>query len=221
MTLEKLFLDIVNEPLKTLQNVMDTADMTPNLLSMGSRKVVLQYIANEMGKEASNVKVDQDKITLEIPDINLFEAGTAHPTLAFTDIMTKMAAVTRGLEDTDIVVESDLYNESVPTSNRRDATLVAQERADIVAARIGTTLQHDTVKTSTKVLVTEYALPIKTDRPRGKIIITMKQRAVLSDGRKPRPLEDLFGEKQSDMSVYDSFVHRMSDAKKLKKKTRQ
>jgi chemotaxis protein MotB len=219
LTLEKLFMDIVNEPLKTLQTIMEPADLTPDLLSMGSRKVVLQFIANEMGKVATNVKVEQDRVILEIPDVDLFEPGTARPSLEFTDIMTKMAAITRGLEDSDIIVESQLYNESVATANRKDAISIAQERADIVSAKIGTTLQHDTVKTSTKVRVTEFAQPFKGERPRGKLIITMKQRAQLADGRKPRPLQDMFGGKQTDMTVYDDFVRRMSDAKKSAKKS--
>jgi chemotaxis protein MotB len=219
LTLEKLFMDIINEPLKTLQTVMEPADLTPDLLSMGSRKVVLQFIANEMGKVATNVKVEQDRVIMEIPDVDLFESGTARPSLEFTDIMTKLSVVTRGLENSDIDVESQLYNESVPTAVRKDAISVAQERADLVAANISTTLQHDTVKTSTKVHVTEFGQVIHGERPRGKLIITLKQRAMTADGRKPRPLQDMFGGKQSDMTVYDDFVRRMSDAKKAAKKS--
>ena len=40
LTLEKLFLDILNEPLKAFQSFMEPADKTPNLLEMGSAKVV-------------------------------------------------------------------------------------------------------------------------------------------------------------------------------------
>ncbi len=38
LTLEKLFLDLINEPLKVLQDFMTPQDHTPNFLSMGSKK---------------------------------------------------------------------------------------------------------------------------------------------------------------------------------------
>jgi chemotaxis protein MotB len=40
VTLEKLFLDFLNEPLKAFQSFMEPIDKTPNLLDMGSAKVV-------------------------------------------------------------------------------------------------------------------------------------------------------------------------------------
>ncbi len=40
LTLEKLFLDIVNEPLQTLQEFITPADKLPNVLQLGLKKVV-------------------------------------------------------------------------------------------------------------------------------------------------------------------------------------
>lgn len=43
ITLEKLFLDFLNEPLKAFQSFLEPSDKTPNVLDMGSEKVVSHY----------------------------------------------------------------------------------------------------------------------------------------------------------------------------------
>ena len=40
ITLEKLFVDLVNEPFKAFQSFLEPADKTPNILDMGSKKVI-------------------------------------------------------------------------------------------------------------------------------------------------------------------------------------
>ncbi len=48
ITLEKLFLDLINEPMKAFQQFMEPMDKTPNLLDMGSQKVVAAFMADQM-----------------------------------------------------------------------------------------------------------------------------------------------------------------------------
>src|SRR3954470_3815204 len=40
LTLEKIFLDLVNEPLKVLQDFMQPVDYTPNFMKMGTQNIV-------------------------------------------------------------------------------------------------------------------------------------------------------------------------------------
>src|ERR1700743_3230975 len=48
LTLEKLFLDLVNEPLKAFQQFMEPADKTPNILDSGSQKMVMAFVADSL-----------------------------------------------------------------------------------------------------------------------------------------------------------------------------
>src|SRR4029079_9974976 len=89
LTLEKLFLDLINEPLKFFQSFITPADFTPNLMAMGTKKIVLSHIAEELGDMATDVQVHGDEIVFEIPDKNLFQPGTAEPSASFVDVMEK------------------------------------------------------------------------------------------------------------------------------------
>src|ERR1043165_6751105 len=77
ITLEKLFLDLINEPLKAFQSFMEPIDKTPNLLDMGSQKVVAAYLADQMQDLAKGVQISPDGFEFLIPDYQLFEPGTA------------------------------------------------------------------------------------------------------------------------------------------------
>src|SRR5688572_15799899 len=57
LTLEKLFLDLLNEPLKAFQSFMEPMDKTPNVLDMGSSKVATAYLADKMADVARNVQI--------------------------------------------------------------------------------------------------------------------------------------------------------------------
>ena len=47
ITLEKLFLDLLNEPMKAFQSFLEPADKTPNLLDSGSQQVVVAFMADK------------------------------------------------------------------------------------------------------------------------------------------------------------------------------
>src|ERR1700722_7230633 len=80
LTLEKLFLDLVNEPLQALQDFMQPADYTPNFMKMGSQNMVKAAIMEQLGDYTSELNVSGDTIEMEIPERFLFQSGGAEPT---------------------------------------------------------------------------------------------------------------------------------------------
>src|ERR1700756_4045235 len=57
LTLEKLFLDLINEPLKVLQDFIQPMDYTPNFMKMGSQNIVKAAVMEELGDYASELDV--------------------------------------------------------------------------------------------------------------------------------------------------------------------
>src|SRR4051812_29848081 len=94
LTLEKLFLDLLNEPLKAIQSFMEPADKTPNILDMGSSRVVTAFIADKMPDVARNVQITPDGFEFDIPDNVLFARGSAKPVDDFITIMDRLQALT-------------------------------------------------------------------------------------------------------------------------------
>jgi chemotaxis protein MotB len=219
ITLEKLFLDLVNEPLKAFQSFMEPIDKTPNLLDMGSQKVVAGYMADQMQDLAKGVQVNADGFEFIIPDYQLFIPGTADPNPQFVTAMEKLKAITTGLEDSTVSVSSFLFNQSVTGSDNDLAKKVASERLDLVQKKIEASLEHNTnnVNGVARVEDKKGFVEGQAQRPPGMIKIEVKQKEVKSDGRKPRKLDSLYGAKSADMSVYDNFVKQISEQKKKKK----
>src|SRR2546421_360556 len=67
ITLEKLFLDLLNEPLKAIQSFMEPMDKTPNIMDMGSQKIVAAFMADQMQDLARNVQIDPNGLEFVIP----------------------------------------------------------------------------------------------------------------------------------------------------------
>lgn len=218
LTLEKLFLDLVNDPLKTLTELFNPMDHTPNIMGMGMKKVVMAFIADQLGDVAKNVDVSRDQVSFEIPDTYLFERGTAEPNGKFMTIMEKIKTMTGGIEDSDVIVTSLVYNQSVPEANPNAARQVAQERVDILTTKIKTFIEHDNVDVRGKSLSKLDERGIKESRTSsGWLKFELKQKESLLDGRKPRHLEDeSFGKADSNEDVYNSFVKQLATSKKSK-----
>lgn len=218
LTLEKLFLDLLNEPLKAFQSFMEPIDRTPNLLDMGSQKVVAAYLADQMQDIAKNVNISPDGFEFDIVDRQLFEPGTANPNTQFIQVMERLKGITTGLEDSDITVSSFLFNQSVVGSQPVIANKVASERLDLVQKKIEASLENqtNTVVGNTKVEDKKGFVEGQTARPPGIIRVKIRQKEVKSDGRKPRKLDTMFGSAKADMSVYDNFVKQVSEQKKKK-----
>jgi chemotaxis protein MotB len=214
LTLEKLFLDIMNEPLKAFQSFMEPIDKTPNLLDMGSAKVVSAYLADQMTDVAKNVTVTQDGFDFDIPDTVLFERGTATPNASFVSVMDKIKGVTVGLKDADVKLLSGLFVQAVPDGSQMTAQNVATQRLDIVRNKMLASLEDNSVSVKGSISVKEKRGEVDPAKLIGFIRIKIAQKEIKSDGTKPRKLETVFGSSRVDMSVYDSFVHQLADRKK-------
>ncbi len=219
LTLEKLFLDLVNDPLKTLTGLFDPMDQTPNIMGMGMKKVVMSFIADQLGDIAKNVEVSRDQVTFEIPDTYLFERGTAEPNGKFMAIMEKIKTMTAGLEDSDIVITSLVYNQSVPEANPQIAKQVAQERVDILTLKVKTFIEQDNVDVRGRSLSKLDERGLKDSRSHsGWLKFELKQKESLIDGRKPRPLDgEVLGKANPEKDVYNNFVNQLATSKKKKK----
>lgn len=221
LTLEKLFLDLINEPLKFFQAFITPADNTPNLMAMGSKKVVLAHITDELSDFAENLTVNSDEILFEIPDRHLFKPGTAEPAVRFVYLMEKVKAVTAGLEESDIFIDSNLYIESVRGQSSSLAKAVAEERLDLVSNKIQGAKESDSVDIFGKINVKHYTKSLKeSEKPAGSIKIRIKQKDSLNGGRKTRKLDDLFGKTDQSMPVYDDFVKQLTEQPNSDKATR-
>lgn len=213
ITLEKLFLDVLNEPLKAFQSFMEPQDKTPNLLDMGSTKVVAAYLADQLNDVAKNVVVTPDGYDFDIPDFMLFERGSAEPNTNFVKVMDKIKGVTTGLKDAEIKITSGLFVQAVPDRSVMSANKVATERFDIIRNKMLASLESNTVTVSGGINVQEKRGEIDPAKLVGFIRIKIAQKEITSDGRKPRKLDALFGPSQVDMSVYDNFVNQISNRK--------
>ncbi|QLY26026.1 flagellar motor protein MotB [Bdellovibrio sp. HCB185ZH] len=214
LTLEKLFLDLLNEPLKAFQSFMEPMDKTPNLLDMGSAKVVAAYMADQMNDVAKNVVVTPEGFDFDIPDYMLFERGSSQPNANFVQVMDKIKGVTAGLKDAEIKLTSGLFVQSVPDGALMTANRVASQRLDIVRNKIAASLESSTVNVNGAISVKEKRGEVDPKKLVGFIKVKIAQKELTSDGRKQRKLESMFGSKNVDMSVYDNFVQQVSTRRK-------
>ena len=232
LTLEKLFLDLVSEPLKVFQSFVTPVDRTPNMMAMGMKKIVYAYMAEQLGSNASNVNVTGESVTFEIPDSELFVRGTANPNANFVPVMEQVKGVTQGLEDVDLVLTSVVYKQSVAGQNPREAKAVAEERLDMVQAKVKAALESPSVELTGKAFAGDEAkrsAEAKKEASKagrvaagGYIKVEIKQKLVLPDGRKPPKLSNgIFGAADSDKSVYDNFVTQVSQTKHNEKSTKR
>lgn len=221
LTLEKLFLDLLNEPLKAFQSFMEPMDKTPNLLDMGSAKVVAAYMADQMNDVAKNVVVTPEGFDFDIPDYMLFERGSSDPNANFVNVMDKIKGVTSGLKDAEIKLTSGLFVQSVPDGTAMTANRVASQRLDIVRNKVSASLESSTVTVSGAISVKEKRGEVDPKKLVGFIKVKIAQKETTSDGRKQRKLDTMFGTKNVDMSVYDNFVSQVSTRRKEEAKKAQ
>jgi chemotaxis protein MotB len=227
LTLEKLFLDLINEPLKVFQSFVTPVDRTPNVMAMGMKKVVMQFMADQLGDIAQNVSVNAENVVFEIPDSVLFEKGTANPNSQFVGVMEKVKGVTTGLEDVDVVLTSIVYKQSTPGDSAKTAKAVAEQRLDLIQEKVKSSLENPTVDVTGKAFAgdatkrTAKTGPKDKTAPGGYLKLEIKQKMILPDGKKPRKLVNgVFGEKDETKDVYDNFVNQLSKAKRKEREPR-
>lgn len=215
LTLEKLFLDLLNEPLKAFQSFLEPIDKTPNVFDFGSQKVVAAYMADKIGDAAKNVSITPDGLEFDIMDHEMFIPGTATPNEGFVRIMTQMKSVTEGLADSAVGIESRLWNESVPGSDPSTAKNVALERLDLIRTKVQSTFENasNEIQGSTNVQTKKGFVEGQGTRPHGMINFRIRQKPQRADGKPTKKLEVLFGKSDPSMNVYDNFVKQVANQK--------
>ncbi|MBX9769640.1 MAG: chemotaxis protein MotB [Bdellovibrionales bacterium] len=214
LTLEKMFLDLMNEPLKTLQTVMEPAEGQADILAMGSKKVVLFHVSQSLAGQGAKIDVQSDRVEITISDEKLFEKGTADPLASeFVNSMMQIGSLIAGLEDSIVYIESGLDRQAVSGKTQFTAENIAQERLDLVYAKMDASIKHKSVSLKARTKISENS----AGTPKGYIKFLMVQKEITSDGRKPRKLEDLFeSKKDENLDVYNNFVKKVSSGQKRK-----
>lgn len=215
LTLDKLFLDIVNEPLKAFAQFVEPANLTPDIMSIGSKKAALFLIAQALGESAKNIEITNDEIKFEIPDYILFERGTQQPIKQFSKVMDNLRELTTGLENSKVELDSFLYVQSVKNADEGQAERVASSRAELVRNQVESSFEHPTNEVHSKLTLSGKQLT--PNMPGGYLKVSIKQKDALPDGSKPRQLRGDLGEKKTDASVYNEFVRRMTESNKKNK----
>jgi len=213
LTLEKLFLDLLNEPLRAFQSFLDPIDTTPNLLDTGSAKVVITTMADQLGDIAKNVQVSPDGFNFDIPDNILFIRGTSIPTPEYLKVMSKIKTITTGLQDAEIRVTSAMFTQSVQSQTEVDAKRVASQRLDMVKNKIQAGLEHNSTTVIGNINVRDKQGEVDPNKLIGFIKISITQKAIKSDGSSIRKLDDLF-DNAGKNDVYEDYLQQITDKKK-------
>lgn len=214
ITLEKLFLDLINEPLKAFQSFLEPADKSPNILDMGSAKVVAAFMADKMTDNAKNVTISQDGFDFDIPDTYLFEKGTATPNKKFVEVMTRLSLVTSGMQDAEIKLTSALFIQVVPQKTEDAAKKVAQDRLDLVRNKVKAGFEHSGNSVIGFVSVKDKKGEVDQDKLIGFMRVSIRQKDSANAQKRHRKLETVFGEKDKSKDVYDNFANQLSTVKR-------
>lgn len=218
LTLEKLFLDMVNEPLGTLQKMMQPVDFTPNVLSMGNQEIVLHQLAEDLGLVAKNVAITNNSIEFTIDDYLLFVVGTPSISSQFVDVMEKIRAVTTGLEDATVTIDSGIFVDTVPDKDISTAEKVALQRGYILKKYIESHLENNTVSVKVKTSVEKAKVLPASGMPAGAILFTIQENAKLEGGGKPREIQKSFSDAKIPDKVYEEVVKKVQSRNKNIKK---
>lgn len=221
LTLEKLFLDLLNEPLKAFQSFLEPIDTTPNVLDMGSAKVVVSTLADQLGDIAKNVQVSSEGFDFDIPDTMLFLRGTSIPTAEFINIMTRLKGITAGLQDAEIFITSAMFNQTVASGQAVEADRIAKQRLDLVKNKVQSGLEHTTTDVIGRVNVKDKKGEMDPDKLIGFVKISIKQKAIKSDGSEARKIKDLFGTSKADNQVYENYVDQVTRQKREQEKSKK
>lgn len=214
LTLEKLFLDLISEPLKFFQQFMNPVDRTPNIMAMGMKKVVIAHIANQLEDYAENVEVNSDTVEFEIPDHFLFRPGAAVPAGTFLEVMDKVKTITEGLEYADVQIDALVYHQSVSDGKAATAEAVAAERAELVLQKVQSSIEHEHVDVEARALTEKAKSPPRNGSlAEGSVRFRMKLKKDVAGH--PGELSDgIFGKGDPDDTVYNNFVKKLTNKPK-------
>lgn len=213
LTLEKLFLDLMNEPLKVLQDFMQPTDYTPNFLAMGSKNIVMSALSEDLGQYAEGLDVQGDTIEIKLPESKMFEDSSATPKGQFSTIMDRLSKFTAGLEDADVFVDSRVYLNTIRGQDKSLGARIAEKRLDMVLGAMNGKLEHQSVDLHQKAEVMPGQRRPDGRPDEGYIRVQIKQKELKSDGTKPRKMGSILGKDDDSMNVYNNFVNKMTTKK--------
>jgi chemotaxis protein MotB len=209
LTLEKLFLDLVNEPLKAFEQFIMPADKKPNIMDMGMKKIQVHYLAEKLGEFAKNIEVTSDEIVFEIPEDYLFKKDSARPIGEFPTIMENVRQIVEGLKDVNVYVSSDLpYRDSSQAGRSKD---VAEERLDIVMNKVEQAIVDETVDLYGKTAVERINAPDGKRDMRGYIRFRIRQKDQPAVRKMKAEVRETAAQKDVRDDVYDSFVDKLTE----------
>lgn len=210
ITLEKLFLDFMNEPMKAVQSFFEPADRTPNVLDMGSTKVMTAFTLDKMTDIAKNVTISKDLIEFDIPESYLFEYGTAAPKADFVKVMDKLVGVTSGLKDGEVKLVSSLFIQSVADQSSTTAEKIAQARLDLVRNKLLATFEQASNTVNGSLNITDKKGEVNPDKLLGFIRVQIASKKNNNEVKmKTNPTSNVSTSSESVVSkqpVFDDFV---------------
>lgn len=193
VTIEKLFLDLINEPVKAVQSFMEPSTKSPNVLDMGSARVIATYMADKLTDTAKNVSISQDGFEFDIPDIYLFEKGTSTPKVKFVEIMDKLTAVTSGLKEADVRITSAIFIQLAPDQQAKTAERIAQERLMLIQNKVSASFESSSNNVIGATNVKDKQGNYDPEKLMGFIRISIKQQESKDPSKPRRKIETLFG----------------------------
>ncbi len=181
LTLEKLFLDLINEPLKALQDFITPADHQPNVLDMGMKKIEMRFLEDKVGAYAENVKITDDEVRFDIPATDLFVRNSANPARDFVAIMEPIKGIMQGLKDANVYV-----NSVIPSgrSNVGPSRNIADARLDLVSDKVQQGIVNEGVNVYGKVSVKDVAEAGWMDRTNGIIQFRIRMKSAPAPARR-------------------------------------
>ena len=215
VTLEKLFLDFINEPLKAMQSFMEPATKSPNVLDMGSEKVVAAFMADKMTDIAKNITISQDGFEFDIPDSYLFERGKSEPKAGFVDVIDKLTGVTAGLKDAEIKITSALFIQLVADQSVKTADRVSRERLTLIQNKVTASFDSNTNTVIGATNIKNKTGDYDPEKLMGFIRISIRQKENPESGKKRRKLEALFSSPKVEQEVnFERNIQSVNDEKK-------
>lgn len=212
LTLEKLFLDLINQPLKALEDFITPSDKKPNVLDMGLKKIQQHYLVDKMGDFAQNIDITGDEIVFEIPAEAIFKHNSADTKPQFVESMEHVRGIVEGLKDANIYINSELPYRDATKHN--EAKNLADARLDLVSNKVEQGMKNEGVDIYGKITVEKIgALEGKRDT-RGYIKFRIKQK------EKPQSKKDRAEAEakranastdQPDDQVYENFVNQLTN----------
>lgn len=188
LTLEKLFLDLVNEPLRAFEQFIRPVDKTPNVMDMGMTKIQQAFLLNKLGDFGANVNVLTDEITFEIPAEYLFAKGTARPGDQFVQIMERVREIIQGLKDVDIYVNSENpYIRGNDSSRVRD---LAEARLDFISQKVEASVERENVDIYGKTTVEAVSQFERRGDFGGTLKFRIKQKIGAGEPKKVRSVQN-------------------------------